>query len=355
MHLRTYPLSLSVPSLGHTVLRLLLTRNPARSLHLKSPPAGSGNYVNLCTPSQTYFLRQVQSSNSIFLLRPTEWVEHRADGDGDGYGNGVEEVKYDAVTAVGLCKYTLELQGIKDVEGKVLEFMRGSVRVYDLADMEADAGGMDVDVDGATGSKEEKDRVLSRFFADTPFSPVECERAWTDICGFVHAAKGTSELVCWEATARVKLAVWKKIVEGALLEGIDLGKQFMTRDLWRTVDADGYGESGIAPFPRGLFDAVVRRLVEGSTGVYEDVKCEFLWDFFKVYVLIREILGTNFDGEKVISWVGQVYLEATAPTPASGISQSEYLAGWKDLLPERLREEASLDKVKVRFDGIPLK
>lgn len=181
------------------------------------------------------------------------------------------EVKYDAVTAVGLCKSTLELQGIKEKE-RVLDVMRGLVRVYGLREMEGDADGMDVDVDEDADSKEKRDGVLSRFFADTPFSMAECERAWIDICGFVHGVKGTSELVCWEATAGVKLAVWRKIVEGALLEGIDLGKQFLTRDLWRAVDGDG--EGGIAPFPKGLFDAVVRRLMEGSTRFCEDVKCE---------------------------------------------------------------------------------
>jgi hypothetical protein len=49
----------------------------------------------------------------------------------------------------------------------------------------------------------------------------------------------------------------------------------------------------------------------------------------------------------MISWTGEVYLEATAPHPGSAVSRLSYLEGWKDMLPEELRKDASLDRIKV--------
>lgn len=310
--------------------------------------------MNLCTPDRTYFLRQVQSSNSIFLTRPSERssttptpTPTQQSGDGiDEDKNGGK--KYNVLTAAGLCKSTLEVQDIRDPELKVSEAMRRMLHVYDRVDLEADADvdvdTMDVDDHGGKDDIKDKNEAVARFLADTPFSTAQCERAWVEMCGFVHEMKETGGLACWEATAQVKLAVWKRIVEGAVLEGIDLGKQFLSRDLWRAV------EGGIAPFPKGLFDAVVRRLTESSAkGVYEDVKCEFVLLLLEAECKANlQLLGTNFDGEKVVSWTGRVYLEATAPLPSSRISQSKYLNGWRDLLPEGLRKEASMDRIKVR-------
>jgi hypothetical protein len=58
--------------------------------------------------------------------------------------------------------------------------------------------------------------------------------------------------------------------------------------------------------------------------------------------------GTNLDANKMISWTGDVYLEATAPHPGSAVSRVSYLDGWKDMLPEELRKDVSLDRIKVR-------
>jgi hypothetical protein len=47
-------------------------------------------------------------------------------------------------------------------------------------------------------------------------------------------------------------------MEGAILQAIDLEKQFLVRDLWKSVlDED---DTSDPPFPRALLEAVVRRL-----------------------------------------------------------------------------------------------
>ncbi|KAL1957390.1 hypothetical protein VTO42DRAFT_6070 [Malbranchea cinnamomea] len=299
----------------------LLSSKDAPTLHFKSPPEGSGGYVNLCTPTQSYFLRQVHSSNSIFLIRPNE----RLGANQNGKDEAVDNNKFAAVTAVGLCKSTLELQKIKDPESGVRQAMRSRLRVYDVDDMEADEEAMDVDAsERHVDSRDRKNRILVGFFADTPFSTAECEKAWVEMCGFVHHIRESGKTVCWVPTAQVLLSLWKKILEGAVLEGIDLGTQFLTRDLWRSVEGS---------VPKGLFDAVLQRLMDDSSAaesgrIYSDIK----W--------------ASLNSDKLVSWTGEVYLQATAPTPSSAISQPKYLDGWKDLLPEHLRKEASLDKIQ---------
>lgn len=51
----------------------------------------------------------------------------------------------------------------------------------------------------------------------------------------------------------------------------------------------------------------------------------------------------------VVRFVGETYLEATAPTERSLIGRTEFLAAWKDLLPEGWRDQVSLDKIQVGF------
>jgi hypothetical protein len=66
------------------------------------------------------------------------------------------------------------------------------------------------------------------------------------------------------------------LVEGAVLQGIDLEKQFLVGDLWNSVlDED---EAAEPPFPRALLEAVVRRIcvVDERPALADEVKCELL-------------------------------------------------------------------------------
>lgn len=55
------------------------------------------------------------------------------------------------------------------------------------------------------------------------------------------------------------------------------------------------------------------------------------------------------DKDVCIKWIGETYLEATAPTEKHAIGRSEFLNAWKDLLPETWRNAASLSKLSVRL------
>ncbi|KAL2819097.1 hypothetical protein BJX63DRAFT_27596 [Aspergillus granulosus] len=321
---------------------LLASDNPP-TLELKSPTqlptpastttAPAPEYVNLCTQNKTYSIRQVQSSNSLHILTPsTGGAVRRHDLKIVGEAEDQEDVDMDrslniegTVTSIAKCGSTLEVH--TPSEGfSATAFLSALVRVYgEGVGPDGDAnqeGGVDMWSDG-TGDAE---RILDGLFADIPMSRAQCEQGWAEMCGFVLPPRAGAALAsplsshCWRPSAAKKLEVWKRIVEGAVLQGIDLGKQFLVRDLWKSVlDDDGNG-----PFPIPLFEAVVRRIREFGDGAGGDLK----W--------------ASIDKDSCVRWVGETYLETTAPGASSAISESELLDAWRDQLPETWRDSVSL-------------
>ncbi|KAL4958026.1 sister chromatid cohesion protein Dcc1 [Aspergillus filifer] len=311
---------------------LLASENPP-VLELKSPspsttataPSTNGtgpnpatDYVNLCTANKTYSIRQVHSSNSLHILRPSHGgAVRRGDlkivgGGGaamDAYDNGEEQeanlnIK-GTVTSISKCGSTLELHA--PAEGfSAKPFLIKTLRVYDRGVWEDEAQGQSPD------NEIETKNILNALFADIPVSKSQCERDWEDTCAFIRSDK------CYWPSAEMKLEVWKRVVEGSVLQGINLGSQFLITDLWKSVIDD----EGHAPFPRALFEAVVRRVREAGEG--------------------GELKWANIDKEVCVRWVGEVYLEAMANGPTSAIGESDFISAWKDQLPEAWREDVAI-------------
>lgn len=254
-------------------------------------------YVNLCTLTQTYQVRQVQSSNSIHVLRPSErlWTSRALNGNS---GNGIahdndEEEDYGhdedfpeedfstsrSMASIAKCTSTLELhhppQGFS-----AIPFLLKSLRLYNrlssdggpergnnpMVQMEVDDDMITdlVDSDGHDGGRRRSKETITKdhIFANVPVSRVQCERVWSDICAFVYhdTLHDQGRLCGWRPSALVRLDTWKRIMEGAVLQNINLEKLFRVDDLWKAMldDDDDTGE----PFPRGLYDAVLRRVCE---------------------------------------------------------------------------------------------
>ncbi|KAL2862774.1 putative sister chromatid cohesion protein Dcc1 [Aspergillus lucknowensis] len=327
----------------------LLASDKPPTLELKSPSqtstktsssATTPEYVNLCTPTTTYSIRQVQSSNSLHILQPsTGSAVRRGDlsivAEGDDTGSQDTETDLDrnlniegAVTTIAKCGSTLELH--ISPEGFSAEgFLRDVVRVY--------ARDADGDIDMEMGGDEyERDEhttrnILDRLFADIPVSRAQCERGWIQMCGFVlpphagAAAAPAASSYCWRPSSAMKLEVWKRVTEGAVLQAIDLGKQFLVKDLWKSVLDD----DGLEPFPKPLFEAVVRRIRdEGDSPGISLPGSELKW--------------ASIDRECCVRWVGETYLEVMAPGAGSAVSHVEFLSSWKDQLPETWRDDVSL-------------
>lgn len=177
----------------------------------------------------------------------------------------------ETVTTIAKCGSTLELH--TPAEGfSAVSYLERMLAVYD--------GGEGGEAVGVDLEPPEKEDVVRRVFDDVPVSRAQCEAGWIEICAFVlgRADEGESAAgCCRRPSARVKLEVWKRLLEGAVLQGIHLDQQFLVSDLWKSVLDDGDEE----PFPRALFEAIVRRVCEAGEGqgqglVDGDMKCKLL-------------------------------------------------------------------------------
>ncbi|CAI7672985.1 unnamed protein product [Penicillium crustosum] len=317
-------------------LEELLTSKDAPVLELKSPSTAlaqavidptAHDYVNLCTPTQTYRIRQVQSSNSLHILRPSRGEISQADikvVEEEPGESGALNLPDEAVTAISKCSSTLELH-IPPGGFSAIPFLEKSLRLYDRrSDDDGDiAMGGSTDPTAPLGFNEMR-TARENMCRDIPVSTAQCEQGWMELCAFVD---GAEEVACWRPSPRSRLAVWKRLVEGAVLQGIDLEKQFLVGDLWKSVLDDD--EDMEPPFPRALLEAVVRRICisDERPPLSDDIK----W--------------ASFDKVECTQWVGETYLAATAPTTSSAIGRSELLRAWKDCLPETWRGEVALSKL----------
>ena len=230
---------------------------------------GAREYVNLCTPAQTYQIRQVQCSNSLHILRPSDGSAKRGDINVVGGDHGLNLV--DSITSIAKCGSTLELYS--PAEGfSATTFLERSLEEYNRL---SSGGDMDVDMDSEWMELEpaQKKRAIAAYFADVPVSQTQCERDWFELCAFMSKDPHDDRVIYWRPSPRVKLDVWKRIVDGAVLQGINLEKQFLTEDLWRSI----LDEDAEAPFPQALFEAVLRRVCESEdspSSALADVQCE---------------------------------------------------------------------------------
>lgn len=285
-------------------------------------------YINLCTPTKTYRVRQVQSSNSIHVLQPSNGDGEQVGADDNDNENDAMEYENEdeegqnlasgiptpSMTSIAKCSSTLELHTPQEGFSAV-PFLLSMLRVYDRLSSEGGLSGgigggglargqgqRDVDDDDDDAMSLTKDRV----FADIPVCKAQCERDWNSLCAFVCGGSGKSfgdhsghsygygYGNCWRPSALVKLDVWKRVMEGAVLQGVNLEKQFLVGDLWKAMVDD---EDGSEMVPRGLFEAVIRRVSEvgegeGGNDYGSGLKCEFC-DFYSGWGIFIWLFGSG--------------------------------------------------------------
>lgn len=190
------------------------------------------------------------------------------DNNGDDDMDMDMNLNTETMTSIAKCGSTLELFMPKEGFSAV-PFL---VKTLGFYSRDEERGNVDVDMvdDDEDGYAR---NAMNALFADIPVSKAQCEQGWVDLCAFVMRSNANANLPgvnCWRPSAMVIVDVWKGVVEGAVLQGINLEKQFLVNDLWKSVLDD----NGEEPFPRGLFGAVVRRVCEDSTAPGEANRCE---------------------------------------------------------------------------------
>lgn len=200
----------------------------------------------LCTPTKSFQIRQVQTSNSVFVTQPTLAA----------HGN---DIPSPTTCAIAACTATLELH---PADASAVAHLEDALPVYDMA-----GGEVDTTHNGKT---------KAAAFADIPLSDGQCEHAWTELVAF--ESSGNS----YRPSVNTLRQVWSSINAAALAEGMKLDSQFLGYDLAELVREEGY--------PTSLAQAIFGHLAVAGQDISGQWSC--------------------LDRRKVVSFVGRTLLQA---------------------------------------------
>ncbi|KAH3904427.1 hypothetical protein HBI56_170830 [Parastagonospora nodorum] len=189
-----------------------------KSQAVSGVPNATPAYAVLCTSDKTFQLRQVQTSNSLFVTLPAL----------EAHGN---EIPVPVTRAIASCTATLELH---PSDASAQDLLRYALPVYDIV-----AGDVD-----ATANKKSK----AAMYEHLPLSDGQCNAGWDALVAFEH------EDSSYQPSANALAQVWRSINAAALVEGVKLDNQFLTDDITRAVSEEGY--------PSGLVRAMLRHLAK---------------------------------------------------------------------------------------------
>ncbi|KAI9665501.1 MAG: hypothetical protein M1831_001643 [Alyxoria varia] len=269
------------------------------SLTIKAAPdehdanrASKGSHVVLCTRDQTLQLRQVQSSNTLLLLRPQNIPMEKGRATSQG------------VSAFATCNGTLEAQqpAQSDKAGKqsAMELMKEILPLCNRIS----------NINRSDPVSVSKDTVFSRI----PFSHQELADAWTElVCFELHSQS-------FRPSLSLLASFWTDLVQSAVADGIDLSSPFTFDELWETVQEMQY--------PQSLLTSLIAKL---------STKAELPLQFL------------TLDPEKTTLWLADLMSQA------EGFSDSQQsiaalLEKMKALVPEPWRPLCSRERFTILQD-----
>lgn len=162
----------------------------------------TSNNIVLCTDNRTYNIRQVSTSNSVFVVQASQPQE--------------DSIIQGGLEAIAQCTSVLEV--LPENNASALPHFKAVLPTYT-----------------STGHYE-RGRSVSKqeLFAHTPVSDAECGLAWRLLCCF--ELDGVALL----PSESVKLKVWQAMLTGATAQGIDLAGPIDAhqRDAIVKIDSD---------------------------------------------------------------------------------------------------------------------
>lgn len=223
--------------------------NVQESLSLKSTSVTAPNAALtaasnavLCTNDRTFHLRQVHSSNSVFLLQPSEATTSSEDGS----------IPIPGVSVVAQCKATLELI---PAATSAIPYLKESLPVYrdPLGD-----GNSKFELSSTSAAKS-KLAILD----NAPMSTDEFESGWIEVCAFETRGQARRPL------ASTLNGIWKSILSAAAVNALKFDDGFPTSSITSLVEEDGY--------PKSLLVAVLTRLSATGDTPSHDCKLAVVW------------------------------------------------------------------------------
>lgn len=207
-----------------------------RRLQFKSPentpgqPSESG--AVLCTLDKTYSLRQVNTSNSLYVAQLSQ--------------GPADELPNPRLEAIAQAHFTLELTAAKDVA--TATHIRALLPVY-----------------ASTGHYQSRNPVSqASLFSNIPASDRECERAWRELACFELDGEAL------RPSESVKVLAWESMFTAATADGIDLTCPLQEKHVATLVDLNG------SQWPREVSLAVLQSMAQpdGAENVVLDAqKC----------------------------------------------------------------------------------
>ncbi|KAF7186477.1 hypothetical protein HII31_12179 [Pseudocercospora fuligena] len=260
------------------LLALLTGESPPR-LQLKSKEDLAGNAkdanVVLCTPDTTYNVRQVSTSNSVYLTQTTE----KQDPGGGPPKIGVE--------AVAKCDTTIELLTTPTTQAAE-PYIKAALPVYSS--------------NGNYGSAVPVTKA--ELFSHIPLSQAQCQIGWLNLACF----ESQDPQGCYVPSAKVKNEIWQLAVTAATADGISLTDPYPTDDL-----------------PAFAMD------------ICQDWPTELVSSVLKATSLLNEVGHFEIDEGRAVRFTGLNLLQAKSEGRA--IEATGFLRAWRDLLPEAWREK----------------
>ncbi|KAL8707583.1 MAG: hypothetical protein Q9220_007424 [cf. Caloplaca sp. 1 TL-2023] len=291
---------LELPS---SLLNIITSDNPP-SLCLKSTAPSDANLgpAVLCSDDHTFYLRQVHSSNSIFILQPST---SKSDSQASPESH--------AVTAISRCDATLEAIPYSP---STLQLLKEGLPILNASEE-----------DNLLTSHQKRSR--QSISNDIPVSIQEFEQAWNDLCAV------EIEGVAWLPSPSLLWKTWKSIIAACSLESWALDAGVNIELLRHAVEEDD--------IPTPVFNAVISRLQVNQGN--------------------KTPLSVLIDPLKCVQWTGVILLEYRT-NAAHGLAVEDFIREWKDHLPEVWRRRATLalleghyvqpSKETVMYDGSDL-
>lgn len=243
----------------------------------------------ICTHTKTYNLRQVNTSNSVYIAQPN--CEEDDGGD----------LSFAGLQAIAENNSSLELNLIPLHVNNAKSYIRAALPTY-----------------ASTGHSQSKELVSrDHLFANIPFSETECDVAFeTMACFQLEDPAG-----CFIPSGQAKVQVWKAILEQATAHSIDLTEPVsLEKSTWIMPATEEW--------PTALSHAV-RDSVSSSDHRN------------------RKVTRT-YDEQSCLEFFGLSQLEASVQGKDS-ISVAVFMAAWADLLPEKWRGKANLELLKGQY------
>ncbi|MCJ1353891.1 MAG: hypothetical protein MMC33_003878 [Icmadophila ericetorum] len=277
----------------------LKSSNPP-TLYLKSAAAnaqstgGLAPNAVLCTHSQTFQIRQVQSSNSLYILQPS------SSAPSTEYG----AISVNGISAIAQCNAILEA---------VPSFISPNNYLRQILPLYGEPA---AETNKAPTESKSKEELLK----DAPFSQREFEDSLVELCAFEH--DGQTYLPSPES----QLKTWKAFMNIVDLESLDLTKPF-------SLPEESEQEAEYIPT---LLTAMLEMLKSD-----EDTGDSHY----------------SIDPQKTIPLIGAFILKASPQVPTStstasegpsGLRLSDLIQQWCDLLPESWRDKAKVEALRIK-------